>query len=303
MNPELISQEEQEKKARLQEKIQDAIEERNPLIGEDLYYKEHKACPQCGSTQYQTTLIAYISPVEKDENRVRCSCGWTGIMHDLVPEKSYEEKQADAAAKRKEFLERHSLTLTPYEEIEGGEFLPLEESDLNMDLIDLTKRILRFLSDIGGSVATIPQLSDKKIQGFVCWDRHNQPWVGYNPEYFTGEKKNRPKKQVRMAERCITYPKETFIVPRHKHIRAVWYEAALTDEDELTLVKKSKNLSGLDAQYFQYVADYCNGITLNNKKGANRLLRPDELELVEEHIKQREQEQLKQLEEEATTEE
>lgn len=53
------------------------------------YYRDHAACPCCGSTSCSSTYVEYIlvgtDPAGwKDQNRVRCRCGWEGIAHDLV---------------------------------------------------------------------------------------------------------------------------------------------------------------------------------------------------------------------------
>jgi len=55
------------------------------------YQKNHAACPQCNSTKFRSTYVGYIMDVNhpekyKDENKISCQCGWSGITHDLVPE-------------------------------------------------------------------------------------------------------------------------------------------------------------------------------------------------------------------------
>lgn len=53
-----------------------------------LYYRKHKACPECGCTHTSQTLhgIQY-EPEIYDDNRADCSgCGWEGIVHQLVKE-------------------------------------------------------------------------------------------------------------------------------------------------------------------------------------------------------------------------
>ena len=57
------------------------------------YHRQHAACPQCGAVDNEQTCVGYIPiPGHEDEyqdrNRVRCECGWVGIVHDLVPEKT-----------------------------------------------------------------------------------------------------------------------------------------------------------------------------------------------------------------------
>ncbi len=52
------------------------------------YYKAHVVCPNCGNKKMSQTYIWY--PIwdlnSRDENECKCSCGWTGIVHDLVSE-------------------------------------------------------------------------------------------------------------------------------------------------------------------------------------------------------------------------
>lgn len=56
------------------------------------YKKQHRVCPKCKSTHYWQTLSKWVCDLKhpenyKDRNRVRCcSCGWKGIIHDLIPE-------------------------------------------------------------------------------------------------------------------------------------------------------------------------------------------------------------------------
>jgi len=58
------------------------------------YRIDHSVCPKCGGKNYTMTLVGYIfdksRPEEyKDKNRVHClDCGWRGMVHSLVPEKS-----------------------------------------------------------------------------------------------------------------------------------------------------------------------------------------------------------------------
>ena len=59
----------------------------------DKYHKEHAVCPKCGSRHLSSTLVGYLYNSKyperyKDCNRTLCmDCGWSGIRHDLVPEK------------------------------------------------------------------------------------------------------------------------------------------------------------------------------------------------------------------------
>lgn len=50
------------------------------------YYEQHKVCPNCHDTRFQQTTLGYFTTAERDNNNVRCSCGWVGRVHHLVPE-------------------------------------------------------------------------------------------------------------------------------------------------------------------------------------------------------------------------
>ena len=60
----------------------------------DKYYAQHCCCPNCGSKNYITTLAGFILDMSKpedykDRNTCHCQdCGWKGIAHELVPEKT-----------------------------------------------------------------------------------------------------------------------------------------------------------------------------------------------------------------------
>lgn len=62
------------------------------------YNKDHKVCPQCGSTHYSMTFVGYPlymnnKEAYKDENSVECvKCGFKGIAHDLISEKQFKNK-------------------------------------------------------------------------------------------------------------------------------------------------------------------------------------------------------------------
>jgi hypothetical protein len=68
-------------------------------ISVEAYNEAHTACPQCGNTKLSQTYAGYIPvrgedgvarfrPGHKDENTATCfACKWSGIVHDLVPEK------------------------------------------------------------------------------------------------------------------------------------------------------------------------------------------------------------------------
>ena len=54
-----------------------------------IYREKHCCCPTCGSKDFEETTVGYpiLDPEkDKDINSVRCACGFTGIVHDLVPE-------------------------------------------------------------------------------------------------------------------------------------------------------------------------------------------------------------------------
>lgn len=66
---------------------------RQPSVAAQMeaYRKEHEACPQCGSDNYETTCMGHICGI--DTNRVSCmGCGWKGIGHELVPRKVEPKK-------------------------------------------------------------------------------------------------------------------------------------------------------------------------------------------------------------------
>jgi hypothetical protein len=56
------------------------------------YYEAHACCPSCRGDNYSSTYVGYIPVIKedytvgeyKDENRIRCRCGWQGLRHDLV---------------------------------------------------------------------------------------------------------------------------------------------------------------------------------------------------------------------------
>jgi hypothetical protein len=59
----------------------------------DAYDAAHRACPECGSTHYSSTYEGFMMNVDQpdlyvDGNKAVCmDCGWSGIVHDLVPRK------------------------------------------------------------------------------------------------------------------------------------------------------------------------------------------------------------------------
>lgn len=63
------------------------------------YNKLHQACPECGDNKFYSTCMAiyigYIGDViEEIRNPNKCSCmscGWEGIIHDLVKREDKNE--------------------------------------------------------------------------------------------------------------------------------------------------------------------------------------------------------------------
>lgn len=54
---------------------------------QEKYYLQHKNCPNCISGDYSTTemLLKFTGKDDFiDNNRVTCTCGWKGLVHDLV---------------------------------------------------------------------------------------------------------------------------------------------------------------------------------------------------------------------------
>lgn len=56
------------------------------------YCNQHICCPSCGSTRILRTLASYAfdraaPDAYMDKNRANCECGWTGVVHDMVPPK------------------------------------------------------------------------------------------------------------------------------------------------------------------------------------------------------------------------
>ena len=53
------------------------------------YRENHIYCPKCGGENHEETTIGYIVIGEnfKDRNKVKCPCGFYGIVHDLVKNK------------------------------------------------------------------------------------------------------------------------------------------------------------------------------------------------------------------------
>ena len=53
-----------------------------------VYYFRHMACPKCGNIYLETTYMGNVLNYDdmeayQDTNTAKCSCGWSGIVHDL----------------------------------------------------------------------------------------------------------------------------------------------------------------------------------------------------------------------------
>jgi len=53
------------------------------------YYDSHQACPKCQEITFHGLKNCEFIDLEtaKDVNCCTCSCGWSGIVHDLVEPK------------------------------------------------------------------------------------------------------------------------------------------------------------------------------------------------------------------------
>jgi len=65
--------------------------ERKRRILED-YRKKHTRCPNCGNASTSQTLMGFVLNLDdpdsyRDENNASCrKCGWSGTVHELLPE-------------------------------------------------------------------------------------------------------------------------------------------------------------------------------------------------------------------------
>ncbi len=57
-------------------------------------------CPKCESTSYFSTCMGFIGC--RDENEIRCSCGWKGFTFELDGYKGSLEVLFDKKEKKKE---------------------------------------------------------------------------------------------------------------------------------------------------------------------------------------------------------
>jgi peptide deformylase len=147
---------------------------------------------------------------------------------------------------------RHDLPLSKKADVEGAVCTDISAADITEDHIDLTKRMLRLLSDVDGLGLAAPQVGVNK-KFFVFWDEQVQPRVRYNPQYF------RDGSPSGWHEKCLTYGPQAYLVKRFKAIRAIWYEF---DSESKTLLKRTGRLAGQDAQVFQHETDHINGKTI-----------------------------------------
>lgn len=154
-----------------------------------------------------------------------------------------------------ENAEKYNIRLVSFEEVEKlteKDVEAVSASDITPEFLDLTKRMLKYLVEIGGLGLAGPQLGMKKAF-FVYWTDHDDPRVIYNPSYYPDSNA-----KIYKVEGCLTYTNLRFAVERFKRIRAVWYEY---DEKE-GLIKRSRSLSGQDAEVFQHETDHCKGKTI-----------------------------------------
>lgn len=150
---------------------------------------------------------------------------------------------------------KHNLTLSPPEFVENVECAEMTVDDITEDHIDLTKRMLRFLTDINGLGLAAPQIGIEK-RFFVYWNSQTRPQVIYNPKWYPAEKKKEG-----WVEKCLTYGDLGFLIERYKYISALWWEY---DPENKNLYQVTKRLRGVDAHVFQHETDHLNSRTLKH---------------------------------------
>lgn len=148
---------------------------------------------------------------------------------------------------------KHDIVLSTPADVEGVVCEEMTVDDITEEHIELTKSMLRFLSDVNGLGLAAPQIGITK-QFFVYWNEKLEPNAAYNPRYFPAEKKKET-----WVEKCLTYGDQGYVIDRYKYIRAVWWEYNPTTKE---LVKRMKKLRGLNAQVFQHETDHLSGKTL-----------------------------------------
>jgi peptide deformylase len=151
---------------------------------------------------------------------------------------------------------KYDITLSEPSFVEGAECDEMTVEDITEEHLELTKKMLRFLSDVKGLGLAAPQIGIKK-KFFAYWDESLNPHVVYNPKYYAAEKK-----QETWVEKCLTYGDLKFVIKRFKYLSAVWWEF---DPEKKELYKVTKRLRGLNAQVFQHETDHVNGETIATK--------------------------------------
>ena len=66
-----------------------------------VYYLTHSLCPNCGKDDVERTCVGQWfrdSETFKDKNKAMCSCGWVGIVDDLVHAMDATKQEALEAA-------------------------------------------------------------------------------------------------------------------------------------------------------------------------------------------------------------
>ena len=125
--------------------------------------------------------------------------------------------------------------------------------DITPDFLEQTKKMLRYLSDFSAAGLSGVQVGDNRSY-FVYWNEKAEPRAVYNPNYYPNSNA-----KTSFIEECLTYGRNLkFFVRRYKRIRASWYEY----DPEQGLVKRSKALSGFDAEVFQHETDHCHAKTV-----------------------------------------
>lgn len=149
--------------------------------------------------------------------------------------------------------EDYGLSMAPINEVENVICDEVTAADMTDNFIEMTRKMLRLIADIGASGLAAPQIGVKK-RVFVYWDkRDNNPRVCYNPKYY------KDTYTTQYIEKCLTYGPLNFLVKRYKAIQAVWYEWNPTAQE---FTKRTKKLSGREAEIFQHETDHLDGKTV-----------------------------------------